>query len=59
MRRDATAEGSIDAVLPAVVLRKVEKAELWGARMVMFVKPARVDTNAGWADKRPVGHELL
>jgi hypothetical protein len=40
-------------------LRKVEKAELWGARMVMFVKPVRVDTNAGWADKRPGGHELL
>ena len=47
MRRAATTSGIDAADFPAEELRKVVKASLEGARIVILDAPARVDTNIG------------
>ena len=41
------------AALPAVELRNVENALLFGARMVMPVALPRADTRDGYPERRP------
>lgn len=48
-----TVLGSMAAAFPASVARRVLKAALLGATMVMSVALVRVWRRAGWAARRP------
>jgi len=50
----ATAAGSVAAAAPAVELRKVARASLLGARMVILDAPPRASRRAGSAEIKEV-----